>query len=389
MKVKFGEMVKDVKSNVDRANNPYKFYVAGDHMDSEDFRIHRRGSFATDDVGPAFVRIFHPGQVLYGSRRTYLKKVCVADFDGICANTTFVLETKDEGVLTQRLLPFLMLSDGFTDWSIKHSKGSTNPYILFSDLANYEFDLPPIERQRELADLLWAANDLKEAYKKAISATDEMLKAKFREMFGGCGGRREECGDRDEKTWNIATLKEIATDFRNGLSPSHQGNIHSKSLTLTAITQGFFDQTQWKDATFDFAIPQNKIVNDTDFYVSRGNGNKKLVGVGVFSREDHEDLVFPDTVIAFKPRMDVMTLQFLFYYWQTETIRSQIETIAKTSNGIYKISQNGLKNIKLLIPPLALQQEFVAIAEAAEETKAALKRSLGDLEQVMKGLINA
>jgi len=75
MKRKFGELVRDVKVSVDRANNPYEFYVAGDHMDSEDFRIHRKGCFATDDVGPAFIRVFRPGQVLYGSRRTYLKKV--------------------------------------------------------------------------------------------------------------------------------------------------------------------------------------------------------------------------------------------------------------------------------------------------------------------------
>ena len=78
--VKFGDVVKEVKINIDRSNNPYQYYVAGDHMDSEDLTIRRKGLFATDDVGPAFIRLFKPGQVLYGSRRTYLKKVTVADF---------------------------------------------------------------------------------------------------------------------------------------------------------------------------------------------------------------------------------------------------------------------------------------------------------------------
>lgn len=127
--VKFGDIVKEVKLNVNREDNPYEFYVAGDHMDTEDLNIRRRGRFATDDVGPAFTRIFKPGQILYGSRRTYLKKIAVADFEGICSNTTFVLETKDENILDQRLLPFIMLSDGFTQWSISHSKGSTNPNL--------------------------------------------------------------------------------------------------------------------------------------------------------------------------------------------------------------------------------------------------------------------
>ena len=183
-KVKFGDIVKDVKNNVDRDNNPYEFYVAGDHMDSEDLNIRRRGRFATDDVGPAFTRIFKKGQVLYGSRRTYLKKVAVADFDGICANTTFVFESKDPAAFEQRLLPFLMLSEGFTNWSIAHSKGSTNPYVLFSDLASYEFDLPSLAEQKVLAEKLWAAYEVKQSYLKMIAATEEMVKAQFIEMFG-------------------------------------------------------------------------------------------------------------------------------------------------------------------------------------------------------------
>lgn len=181
--VKFGDVVKEVKINIDRTNNPYEYYVAGDHMDSEDLTIRRKGSFATDDVGPAFTRLFKPGQILYGSRRTYLKKVAVADFEGICSNTTFVLETKDESILRQRLLPFIMLTDDFTKWSISKSKGSTNPYILFSDLANYEFELPDITRQDELVELLWQAYATKESYKNMILAIDEMVKSQFIEMF--------------------------------------------------------------------------------------------------------------------------------------------------------------------------------------------------------------
>ena len=179
-RVCFGDVVSDIKVNVDRLNNPYEYYVAGDHMDTEELCILRRGSFAEPpEPGPAFIRIFQPGQILYGSRRTYLKKIAVADFAGITANTTFVLETKNENVFTQRLLPFLMYSESFTQYSINNSKGSTNPYILFSDLAKYEFCLPPIAEQRRLADLLWAANATREAYRKLLSITDDLVKSQF------------------------------------------------------------------------------------------------------------------------------------------------------------------------------------------------------------------
>ena len=179
VKYQFGDIVREVKEKVDRNNNPYEYYIAGDHMDTDELHLLRRGVFEGSDVGPAFIRIFKPGQVLYGSRRTYLRKVAVADFEGITANTTFVLETKDESVLLQRLLPFIMQSDRFVQHSIKRSKGSTNPYVLFSDLADYEVDLPDIDKQKELADLLWAMDDVKMSCKKLISATDELVKSQF------------------------------------------------------------------------------------------------------------------------------------------------------------------------------------------------------------------
>jgi len=162
--VRFGDVVRNVKVTVDRANNPYERYVTGAHMRTEDIHIREWGEFGQDYVGPAFHRSFLKGQVLYGSRRTYLKKVALADFDGVTANTTFVLETKDQNVLLQELLPFIMLTDRFTEHSIRESKGSTNPYINWPDIAKYEFPLPPRDEQRRIAEILWAAEEVTDAH---------------------------------------------------------------------------------------------------------------------------------------------------------------------------------------------------------------------------------
>lgn len=183
-RVRFGDVVKEIKTNIDRATDNHEFYIAGEHMETENIHLTKRGRFEGSDVGPAFIRLFRPGQVLYGSRRTYLKKVAVADFEGITSNTTFVLETKDQNVMMQELLPFIMLTDSFTEYAIRNSKGSTNPYILFSDLCAYEFELPAIEEQRILTKRLLACDNVKEAYKHLIASTDELVKSQFIEMFG-------------------------------------------------------------------------------------------------------------------------------------------------------------------------------------------------------------
>lgn len=154
-KVNFGDVAIQMKGTVDRDNTDLRYYVKGEHMNSEDVHIREFGELTDEYLGPAFIRHFKEGDILYGSRRTYLKKVAVAHFEGITSNTTFVINAK-ENVIDKRLLPFLMLSDKFTERSIMHSKGSVNPYINWKDLANYEFLLPPKEQQAELAELLWA-----------------------------------------------------------------------------------------------------------------------------------------------------------------------------------------------------------------------------------------
>jgi type I restriction enzyme, S subunit len=155
--VYFGDIAKQCKESVDRENNPFERYVEGGHMDSECLTIKRWGVFGDHYIGPVFHRIFRKGQILYGSRRTYLKKVAVADFDGITSNTTFIIEPINSEIMLPELLPFLMLSDGFTKHSVQNSKGSTNPYINWSDIANYEFSLPPIEEQKKLVLVLSAS----------------------------------------------------------------------------------------------------------------------------------------------------------------------------------------------------------------------------------------
>ena len=102
--VRFGDVVRMLKEQVDPVAEGVERYVAGEHMETENVHIRKWGNVGDGYLGPAFIRRFRKGQVLYGSRRTYLKKVALAEWDGVTANTTFVLEAV-EGKLLQKLLP--------------------------------------------------------------------------------------------------------------------------------------------------------------------------------------------------------------------------------------------------------------------------------------------
>jgi len=156
---KFGDVAIQQKGRVDRDNTELTRYILGGHMNSEDLHIRNWGNLTDEYLGPAFIRKFEKGDILYGSRRTYLRKVAIADFDGITSNTTFVIKANEDKI-DKRLLPFIMMSEGFTENSIKNSKGSVNPYINWKDIAKYEFLLPPKDQQAKLAELLWVMDDV-------------------------------------------------------------------------------------------------------------------------------------------------------------------------------------------------------------------------------------
>ncbi len=168
-RVTLGEVATASKDKVDPSDGSVKRFIAGEHMDTDDLQIHRWGDVGEVDLGPAFHRRFRPGQVLYGSRRTYLRKVAVAEFDGVCANTTLVVETRDEGALLQEFLPFIMTAEPFHAFAIAESKGSVNPYVNWSDIARYEFDLPPLDEQNPIADLLWAVEHHRRAVQESLT----------------------------------------------------------------------------------------------------------------------------------------------------------------------------------------------------------------------------
>lgn len=167
--IRFGDVVRQVKDRVDPETAGIDRYVAGEHMDTDDLRIRRWGEVGDGYLGPAFHMRFKPGHVLYGSRRTYLRKVAVADFEGICANTTFVVEPSTEELIPE-FLPLVMTTEAFHDHSIKQSKGSVNPYINFRDLTWYEFPLPPVEEQRGLVGIIEAAGQVVEHYEVAVES---------------------------------------------------------------------------------------------------------------------------------------------------------------------------------------------------------------------------
>ena len=327
-------------------------YVGLEHLDPGTLEVTRWGAEVTPKGDKLLMK---KGDVLFGRRRAYQKKVGIAPFDGIFSAHGMVLRPKAD-VVDPMFFPFFISSDIFLDEAIRVSVGSLSPTANWKDLRTLEFDLPSPGKQRELAGILSEAESLKGHYRKMLTTCDDVVKSQFVEMFEG-------------KEYPSSCLSTLVSSMRNGLSPSKSGSHRSKVLTLSAITQGHFDSSAWKDGFFTEEPPADKRVSNEDFYVCRGNGNKHLVGTGEYSDVLMKDMVFPDTMIAARIKQEQIILPYLRCAWNQPSTRKQIEASAKTTNGTFKINQTALGNIKLLVPPLELQQEFADFATSVDKSK--------------------
>lgn len=381
-RVRFGDVIKEIKINIDRATDNHEFYIAGEHMETENIHLTKRGRFEGSDVGPAFIRLFRPGQVLYGSRRTYLKKVAVADFEGITSNTTFVLETKDQSVMMQELLPFIMLTDSFTEYAIRNSKGSTNPYILFSDLCAYEFELPAIEEQHILATRLLACDNVKEAYKRLLTATDELVKSQFVEMFGD--------PVKNPMRWPSKPAKQLMTKIGSGATPKGGNSAYiDEGISLIRsmhVYNGRFDYD-------DLAHINEEQAHALDGVTVENND----VLLNITGASVARCCIVPDDILPARVNQHVCILRcrqntilpvFVNAMLISDSYQDLLWQYAESAGATRQaLTKQQIENLQIILPPIELQKQYEGFKNQADKSKFAAQQALADLTATQKALM--
>jgi len=172
--VAFGDVVRLA---AERSSNPelegFERFVGLEHIEPGDLRIRRWGDIAD---GTTFTSVFRPGQVLFGKRRAYQRKVAVADFSGVCSGDIYVLEPKGKDLLPE-LLPFICQTDAFFEHAVGTSAGSLSPRTNWSSLASFEFALPPSEEQRRIVALCLATSAAIERTTDCLPSCEQVISA--------------------------------------------------------------------------------------------------------------------------------------------------------------------------------------------------------------------
>lgn len=301
---------------------------------------------------------FGPSHVLYGKLRPYLRKIARPSFEGVCSTDILPLEPSDS--LNRDFLFHYLRQPELVEFATTRCTGANLPRLSPKTLAEFEIPLPSLSEQKRIAGILDQAEGLRRKRQQALALTDQFLRSTFLDLFGD--------PVTNSKRWPIRSLLSmLLIPLRNGLSPSTAGTVRDRVLTLSAITQGDFNPEAIKDAPFVEMPPSEKRVDRLDFLICRGNGNLHLCGVGRFPNEDMRNVVFPDTMIAARFNPDFVSRHFIESLWGTQSVRDQIEKGARTTNGTYKVNQQVLEAIQLVIPPRNVQERFENISAKVSE----------------------
>lgn len=320
-----------------------------------------------EDSENTFTKMFRKGDILFGRRRAYLKKAAVAPFDGICSGDITVIQAKPDRILPE-LLPFIIQNDALFDFAVGKSAGSLSPRVKWEHLKNYEFELPEMDKQRELAGLLWAMDATRKSYQRLITATDELVKSQFIERFGD--------PITNPKGWPVMQLQDIVSDdcsisygivkpgddVPDGVPVFRPVDIVGKKPEITELkrtSKAISDQYKRTLLTGrELLLTVRANIGDTCIIGDAFKGCN--VGRGI---------------VPIRVKEDLMSLEFLKCQMDFDTMHDYIQSLSKGIT-LIQLNMEDLRKIAFIVPPVDLQKEFLSIVCQSDKSKYCLEKMM-------------
>ncbi len=327
----------------DRIENPSQAgvdrYVGLEHLESDSLTIRRWGT--PSDVEATKLR-FRPGDIIFGRRRVYQRKLAVATFDGICSAHAMVLRANPE-VASPEFLPFFMQSDLFMERAKQISVGSLSPTINWKTLAQEEFALPPLDEQRRIAEVLRAAQECIEALKKA-----KVCAVNIREAFS------VSLWSILERPSTIKSLSEVCLKIQDGTHFSPKSSVGEyRYVTSKNIRDGYFDLSDagWISKQEHDGIYKRCDVRYGDVLLTKDGANAGNVAIN----NSKEPFSLLSSVAFIRPNPDVLLGRYAFEYMRSRFGRRRILSHVKGS-AITRLVLAQIRALEVPVPPLSIQE---------------------------------
>jgi type I restriction enzyme S subunit len=378
---KLSEIAPSGASPAKPAPDETVWHLTLDQIESGSGKIGRRSYGRASDAGTSTF-VFDTGNVLYSKLRPYLNKVICPDSSGI-ATTELVPLRPIPGELNREFLCFYLRSPEFVSWASAQVDGAKMPRMKMKLFWAHEIPLPPLDDQIRIAHLLGKVEGLIAQRKQHLQQLDDLVKSVFLEMFGD--------PVRNERGWDKIQFSDLLADIESGKSPKCEARQAEPDewgvLKLGAVTRCKFNEAENKALPKDVSPSLRDEVKAGDLLFSRKN-TYELVAACAYVFQTRSKLLMPDLIFrfVFKQSAEINPI----FIWKLLTCNSQRKAIQSLAAGaagsMPNISKANLKTVRLITPPIRLQNEFATIVGKVESIKSRYQQSLTDLEALYGAL---
>lgn len=374
VKVAFGDVVKLVR---ERSNNPeldgFNRVVGLEHLDPGELNIIRWADIAD---GTTFTNIFRPGQVLFGKRRAYQRKVALASFEGVCSGDIYVLESSSPQLMPE-LLPFICQSDTFFDHAVGTSAGSLSPRTNWASLANFEFMLPPLQEQARIVELLNVCHRNSEKLRAAKEAT-QALKASL----------RLELSEHLSDSYKLVPLERVS-EVNYGLTVNKLRRHSGKSNPYLRVANVGRERLMLDDISqIGILEGDEKYQLQTgDVLVVEGHANKREIGRACLWKGEISDALHQNHLIRIRPNNHIDSY-FVCSLINSPRGQFYFQSHSTSSSGLNTINSSVVKAFSIPAPSIKVQQEYVDKLTKLDSTESALESRYNSARTLLASLLN-
>ena len=245
----------------------------------------------------------------------------------------------------------------------------TVKHLSVRDVAEQQIPLPPLPEQRRIAAVLDRANALRAKRRATLAELDSLTQSIFLDLFGD--------PRKNQKKWDVVELGRLCIKLVDG---THKTPSYVTSgvpfITVRNMVTGALDFKNTKFITQDEHATLTKRVKPErgDILVSKDG----TIGMACPVDTDREFNIFV-SVALLKIKHQLIHQRFLTGQFRTDWIQSQIRAAIK-GIAIRHLHLKDFKRLRILVPPLSLQKEFVRRLAAVEKVRASCRTSLGQMD---------
>jgi restriction endonuclease S subunit len=373
--LRFDEIALSIADRVDDPTSAgVTQYVGLEHLDPDSIEITRWGT--PEDVSATKLR-FYPGDVIYGRRRAYQKKLGVARFEGICSAHALVLRARSESCLPG-FLPYFLHSDQFHNRALEISVGSLSPTINWSTLKHQLFKLPSLDEQERILELLSAVDAHAEALRNQAKVAEDSRRVVMHDLLtaGGDGWTETTLGDISD----VIMGRQLSPSKRLGVRPRpyfRAANIGNWGIDLSDVLE--MDFTEDEERQFASRAGDVLLVE---------GGNEKSVGCPALVTEREEGVCIQNTIIRCRVKdSSRLTPEFLYHFLRHSFWIGKFGELCAGST-IMHLGQKRAVVFPFVLPPLEEQKQIVDEISKIDVLIQETNSALGATRKLRSALLN-